>query len=106
MPRNVVGPWQSTFSCCGGGLSLGLEEAGFEVILGVDLDEYAVETHRAHFGGVSLRADLSDSDEISKIIGALQGVTVFAGCGFAAVPAIFQSWQQQDTFFGSKGDSF
>ena len=62
--------------CCGGGLSLGLEEAGFEVILGVDLDEYAVETHRAHFGGVSFRADLSDSDEISKIIDALQGITV------------------------------
>ena len=39
--------------CCGGGLSLGLEEAGFDVILGVDLDEYAVQTHRSHFGGVS-----------------------------------------------------
>ena len=62
--------------CCGGGLSLGLEEAGFEVILGVDLDDYAVETHRAHFGGVSLRADLSDSDEISNILDALEGIDV------------------------------
>ena len=62
--------------CCGGGLSLGLEEAGFEIILGVDLDDYAVETHRAHFGGVSLRADLSDSDDISNILDALGGVDV------------------------------
>ena len=62
--------------CCGGGLSLGLEEAGFGVILGVDIDDYAVETHRAHFGGVSLRADLSDSDEISSILDALEGVDV------------------------------
>ena len=62
--------------CCGGGLSLGLEEAGFGVILGVDIDEYAVETHRAHFGGVSLRADLSDSGEISSILDALEGVDV------------------------------
>ena len=62
--------------CCGGGLSLGLEEAGFDVILGVDLDEYAVQTHRSHFGGVSLQADLSDADEISRILSALEGVDV------------------------------
>ena len=62
--------------CCGGGLSLGLEEAGFEVILGVDIDNYAVETHRAHFGGVSRRADLSDSDEISNILDALEGIDI------------------------------
>ena len=62
--------------CCGGGLSLGLEEAGFDVILGVDVDEHAVQTHRSHFGGVSLQADLSDPDEISRILAALEGVEV------------------------------
>ena len=62
--------------CCGGGLSLGLEEAGFEVVLGVDIDEYAVETYRAHFGGVSLRADLSDAEEISRILEALDGIDI------------------------------
>ena len=62
--------------CCGGGLSLGLEEAGFGVILGVDIDEYGIETHRAHFGGVSLLADLSEPDDISRILGALDGVEV------------------------------
>ena len=62
--------------CCGGGLSLGLEEAGFDVILGADLDKQAIETHSAHFGGVSLQADLSDSGEISRILNALEGVDV------------------------------
>ena len=62
--------------CCGGGVSLGLEEAGFDVILGVDLDENAVATHRAHFGGVSLRADLSDSDDIDMILHELKGIHV------------------------------
>ena len=62
--------------CCGGGLSLGLEEAGFDVILGADLDKHAIETHSAHFGGVSLQADLSDSSEISRILNALEGVDV------------------------------
>ena len=62
--------------CCGGGLSLGLEEAGFDVVLGVDIDEYAIETYRAHFGGASLRADLSDAEEISGIIDALDGINI------------------------------
>ena len=62
--------------CCGGGLSLGLEEAGFEIILGVDLDEYAIETHCAHFGGVSLRADLSNSAHIDRILDELTGIPV------------------------------
>ena len=70
------GPLAVDLFCCGGGLSLGLEEAGFDVILGVDLDEYAVQTHRSQFGGVSLQADLSDSDEISRIIAALRGIDI------------------------------
>ena len=62
--------------CCGGGLSLGIEEAGFQVILGVDQDELAIETHRAHFGGVSLGADLSDPSELSRISDALKGIDI------------------------------
>ena len=48
--------------CGAGGFSLGLEEAGFEVILGVDQNEFSIATHRAHFGGVSLNADLSSTE--------------------------------------------
>ena len=77
--------------CCGGGLSLGLEEAGFEVILGVDLDKFAVETHRAHFGGVSLRSDLSNSNEIASILEALDGVEVSLVAGSPPCQLILQS---------------
>src|SRR3990167_7722241 len=62
--------------CCGGGLSLGLEEAGFQVILGVDRDRNAIITHRAHFGGVSLSADLSEPEAVDRITNALHGIPV------------------------------
>lgn len=62
--------------CCGGGLSLGLEEAGFRVILGVDRDRNAIITHRAHFGGASLSADMSEPEEIDRITNALDGIPV------------------------------
>ena len=32
-----------------GGLSLGLETAGYRVVLGIDYDREATETHRHHF---------------------------------------------------------
>ena len=67
--------------CCAGGLSLGLEEAGFRVVLGVDNDEIALETHRAYLGGVSLCADLSDEEDISTIGDALgeMNISLVAG---------------------------
>ena len=74
--KKCNGPLAVDLFCCGGGLSLGLEEAGFNVILGADLDEYSIETHSAHFGGVSLQANLSDSGAISKILAALEGIEV------------------------------
>ena len=70
------GPFAVDLFCCGGGLSLGLEEAGFKVLLGVDHDEIATETHRAHFGGASLHADLSKPEVISSIANALQGIDI------------------------------
>jgi DNA (cytosine-5)-methyltransferase 1 len=47
-----------------GGLSLGLQEAGFSVLLGADLDEHAVETHTANIGGLGYVGDLSDPTEL------------------------------------------
>jgi DNA (cytosine-5)-methyltransferase 1 len=57
-------------------MSLGLESAGLEVILGVDFDEHAIATHRAHFGGCSLQADLSDPAEIDRVTVARHGTPV------------------------------
>ena len=62
--------------CCAGGLSLGLEEAGFRVVLGVDSDELALQTHRAYFGGVSLCADLSNEEDISTIGDVLEDMDI------------------------------
>lgn len=59
-----------------GGLSLGLEDAGFKVVLGVDRYPYAVATHRSYFGGVSLCADLSERRIIKEIGDTLEGIPI------------------------------
>lgn len=50
-----------------GGISLGLEEAGFKVVLGVDHYLDAVKTHRHHFGGFSTDWDLSTEESIVRV---------------------------------------
>jgi DNA (cytosine-5)-methyltransferase 1 len=50
-----------------GGLSLGLEAAGYRVVLGADRDVEAVETHRHHFGGLTLDWDLADTSLVRRI---------------------------------------
>jgi DNA (cytosine-5)-methyltransferase 1 len=50
-----------------GGMSLGLEEAGFRVVLGVDHYGFAVETHRHHFAGMSVEDDLADSATVKRV---------------------------------------
>jgi DNA (cytosine-5)-methyltransferase 1 len=51
----------------GGGLSLGLEAAGYRVVLSADKDAEAVETHRHHFGGLALDWDLGVAENIWEI---------------------------------------
>jgi len=50
-----------------GGMSLGLQEAGFQVVLGVDHYGFAVQTHRHHFAGMSSEADLADPATIKRV---------------------------------------
>jgi DNA (cytosine-5)-methyltransferase 1 len=50
--------------CGAGGLSLGLREAGFSVLVGADADEMAVETHTANSGGLGWVGDLADPDDL------------------------------------------
>ena len=51
----------------GGGLSLGLEAAGYRVVLAADKDPEAVETHRHHFGGLALDWDLSKFSHVTAV---------------------------------------
>jgi DNA (cytosine-5)-methyltransferase 1 len=74
--RKLKKPLAIDLFCGAGGLSLGLHEAGFNVILGVDKYPQAADTHRAHFGGVSLCADLSDPQIVGKIGEALKGIAI------------------------------
>lgn len=50
-----------------GGLSLGLETAGYRVVLGIDYDREATETHRHHFGGLTLDWDLGNAERVARV---------------------------------------
>ena len=64
-----------------GGLSLGLHQAGVEVVLGVDHYAEAVKTHAHHFPGLSVDWDLSEPDRIEQVASLMRecGITVLAG---------------------------
>ena len=58
--RTVPRPWAIDLFCGAGGLSLGLEEAGFNVIAAADSDAVALETHRSNIGGLTCQLNLAD----------------------------------------------
>jgi DNA (cytosine-5)-methyltransferase 1 len=64
-----------------GGLSLGLEQAGVRVVLAVDHDPEAAETHAHHFGGLALDWDLAEPTVVEKVAGLIcsAGIDVLAG---------------------------
>lgn len=74
-------PLAADIFCGAGGLSLGLQAAGFDVVVGVDHDPLALETHRNLFPGVALDRDLADPDAVEEIIDLLTAcdVTLIAG---------------------------
>ncbi|WP_298442868.1 DNA cytosine methyltransferase [Ferrimicrobium sp.] len=59
-----------------GGLSHGLEAAGYRVALAVDLDDWALETHAHNFEGVALKLDLGDPDVQDSVVNLFQGIDV------------------------------
>jgi len=64
-----------------GGLSLGLTEAGIEVVFGVDHYDYAVETHSHQFPGMSVSWDLSNAEHVERVANLMLecGIEVLAG---------------------------
>lgn len=74
-------PLAADLFCGAGGLSLGLQAAGFDVVLGVDTDGEALETHRAHHPGLSVDWDLGDDGVIERVADVIRraAVTLVAG---------------------------
>jgi DNA (cytosine-5)-methyltransferase 1 len=60
--KNVPRPWAVDLFAGAGGLSLGLQEAGFRVIAAADHDERAIETHAANLHGMTWALDLSEPE--------------------------------------------
>ena len=58
--------------CGGGGLSLGLDSAGFRVAFAADHDAWAVETHAANMQGLCEVLDLSHPAEEARVIKLLR----------------------------------
>jgi DNA (cytosine-5)-methyltransferase 1 len=81
MARSRSGPTAIDLFCGAGGLSLGLERAGFDVLVGADIDEWAVHTHHANLGGMSWCGDLADPTEFLNTlkVWGLDHVDLLAG---------------------------
>ena len=61
-------PWAVDLFSGAGGLSLGLEEAGFSIVAAADADAVAMETHAANIQGLTWIGDLSNPDDfLSKL---------------------------------------
>jgi DNA (cytosine-5)-methyltransferase 1 len=60
--RSATGPTAVDLFCGAGGLSLGLQEAGFTVLAGADSDPWAMETHMANVGGLGYTGDLTEPE--------------------------------------------
>ena len=62
--------------CGAGGLSLGLQQAGFEVAVAVDNDERCLATHQANFPGRVLKMDLADPEQVNKLVKLLSDIEI------------------------------
>ena len=56
-----------------GGLSYGLTSAGYQVVLSVDTDKWALESHAHNVPGLALRRDLAESASRDEIVTLLEG---------------------------------
>lgn len=79
--RNVGERLAADLFCGAGGLSLGLDTAGFRVVLAADHDAESVETHRHHFGGLTVDWDLGDPARVENVARLIReaGIELLAG---------------------------
>ena len=62
--------------CGAGGLSCGLEAAGWKVALAADSDEWSLESHRHNVAGRALHLDLGEQQDRDVLVEMLNGVDV------------------------------
>ena len=62
--------------CGAGGLSLGLKQAGFDVIAAVDSDKRALVTHSANFPGRAVQMDLAIPAQVDELVKMLSGIAI------------------------------
>lgn len=79
--KSLRKPLAADLFCGAGGLSLGLQAAGFEVVLGVDHDDDALATHRAFHPGLSVNWDLFDEARVDQVASLVTdcGITLLCG---------------------------
>ncbi len=59
-----------------GGLSLGVEQAGWTIAASVDHYKAALETHRHNFGGMTLDWDLGDPEARDRFVAMFEGIEI------------------------------
>ena len=74
--ENLNRPTAVDLFCGAGGLSLGLKQAGFEVVAAVDTDDRALATHQANFPGRALKMDLADPRQVDDLERLFSGLAV------------------------------
>lgn len=74
-------PKAADLFCGAGGLTLGLRDAGFDVVVGVDSDATAIETHASLCTGWSGKMNLAESREVNDLVDLLKkcDLTIIAG---------------------------
>lgn len=75
-PRDDRRPLAVDLFCGAGGLSIGLSDAGFHVVMGVDSDPVALETYAGLHPGLALCRDMSSEAAIDEVTGLLCGLDV------------------------------
>src|SRR3954464_3718413 len=68
--RAAPGPTAIDLFAGAGGLSLGLRDAGFNMLVGADHDAWSVETHTGNLGGLGYHGDLTDPTELIERLDA------------------------------------
>ena len=91
--------------CCGlGGLSFGVASAGFQILAGVDISEWALQTFRLNHRATPLLGSIADPLLVAKLFQLLGGHAVGFLLGFPCPP--FSSFGDRRGFLDSRAWTF